>query len=145
MPFEIPIHLRVSGRIDLHLHVDDAEGGKPGLWAPIGPISEQEIPVMNPAITITDSQKFPVGPFQAVDSKGAVIGPASGVVPSTSDSSILTSADNGDGTVEFLGGLPGQAQGICTDGNGKTLVIDVTVIAGAEAGLSATIGAAEEQ
>lgn len=99
----------------------------------------------NPAVTLKDNQQFVVGPFSAVDAKGAVIGPATGISGASGDESILTVVDNSDGTFTVHGGTPGQAQATFTDTSGKTLVIDNTVIAGDEAGISATIGAPTDQ
>lgn len=99
----------------------------------------------NPAVVMTDTQKFPWGPFNAVDGKGVVIGPATGVTASTGDPSILTSVDNADGTFTFVAGNPGQTQAIVTDANGKSGAIDVTVNPGAEAALAGPVGAPVEQ
>lgn len=152
MPFEIPIHVRVSGRIDVHahVHVDEGEGGEAGLIGQIGPFSEQEIPQMsNQAIQMTDSQKCTVGPFKAVDKRGKVIGDATGTAASTGDATLLTSVDNGDGTHTFLAQdvtpAGGTVQGVVTDANGGTIAYDFTLVTGSEAGLSGPVGAPEEQ
>lgn len=141
MKLEIPIH--ISGRVEVVLV--DAAKHKPALWGPIGPFSEQEASVPNVSVVLTDTQKFSWGPFNAIDGKGIVIGPANGVAASTGDAAVLVSSDNGDGTFEFAAGLPGQTQAVVTDAAGKTGVLDVTVTPGSEAAIQGAIGAPEEQ
>jgi hypothetical protein len=119
----------------------------PSLAGPIGPFSEQELsPMPNTAVTLTDSQKYAVGPFTGVDKKGKPTGPATGVSGASGDATILTVTDNGDGTFTVLAaGELGQAQATFTDDKGATFITDNTVIAGAEAALSAPVSAPVEQ
>jgi len=124
--------------------VDERRG--PSIFGPIGPFSEQEFPMPNTAVTLTDSQKYTVGPFVAVDKRGKTIGPATGVTGASGDATILTVTDNQDGTFTVAAaGELGQAQATFTDGTGATMVVDNTVIAGAEAAISAPLSAPVEQ
>ena len=135
----------------MHVHINDGQGEEQGLSGQIGPFTEQEIPEMaNQAVTMTDSQKVVVGPFQAVDKKGKVLPTApTGLTGTTGDATLLTSTDNGDGTFTFAAQnvtpAGGTVQGVVTDSTGSTMAIDFTIVAGAEAALTAPIGAPVEQ
>lgn len=120
--------------------------GKRSLRIPLGPVSEQgAIEVANQALTLTDSQKVKLGPVTAVDRRGNPAPLAGPVTFKSNDESILTVTDNGDGTAEALAAGPlGNTQIEIADGT-ATGVIDVTVIAGSEAGLTVAIGTPEEQ
>jgi hypothetical protein len=146
--FEIPVHVSINGHVsvDVRVHlVEEHEHRERTLVGAIGPITEQGgIIVANQALTLTDSQKANWGPFNQVDKKGVVIGLASGLSISTGDASILTAVDNGDGTFSLVAGIPGQTQATVTDGV-ATGVLDITVIAGAEAGLVGAVSAPVEQ
>lgn len=153
----IPIDLHVSGRVDIHHHVsvtvrvESPSSNQPGLIGPIGPFGDQELPPMpNPSVNLKDNQYFDYGPFNAVDARGQVIGPATGVVPSTGDATLLagdTAAAAGelplaDGALRFRAvGALGTVQAVATDSNGKTGTVDVTIGAGAEAGIVGSVGA----
>jgi len=135
--------------ININIHVHDCrdqhERREANLWANIGPFTEQETSALNPAVTLTDSQQYQAGPFNAVDKKGVVIGPAVNVSASSGDTNVVTTIDNGDGTFNVVAGQPGQAQATFSDGTSNPFVIDNTVIAGAEASISASIGAPTDQ
>lgn len=99
---------------------------------------------MSQIITITDSQKFALGPVTGVDKKGNPTPLAGAVTFASSDATLLTVTDNGDGTAEASAVGPlGNAQVTVTD-TADTAVVDVTIIAGAEAGLSIALGTPEE-
>jgi hypothetical protein len=100
---------------------------------------------MAQAITITDSQKFALGPVAGVDKKGNPTPLGGSVTFKSSDDTLLTVTDAGDGTATAAAVGPlGNAQVTVTD-TVDTAVVDVSIIAGAEAGLSVGLGAPTEQ
>ncbi len=122
-------------------------GRKRRLCVPLGPFSEQEgaLTPMGQSVTITDSQKFKIGPVTAVDAKGNPASLGGPLTFASSDTSLLTVTDNGDGSAEASAVGPlGNAQVTVSD-TVETAVVDVTVIGGAEAGLSVALGTPEEQ
>lgn len=99
----------------------------------------------NPAVTLTDSQQYIVGPFNQVDKKGQVIGPATNVTAQSGDENVITTVDNGDGTFNVVAGLPGQAQATFSDGSSAPFVVDNTVTVGGESGITGAIAAPTDQ
>lgn len=108
---------------------------------------------MNPAIIITDSQYFDYGPLSAVDKRGQILGPATGLVASSGDATKLTgdaaAAANeeplAEGALRYRAVGPlGTVQAVATDANGKQGFVDVTIIAGAESGLAGNVGGGVE-
>lgn len=100
---------------------------------------------MAQAITITDSQQFGIGPVTAVDKRGNPAALGGALSFASSDAALLTVKDNGDGTATAAAVGPlGAAQVTVTD-TVDTAVVDVTIIGGAEAGLSVALGTPSEQ
>lgn len=100
---------------------------------------------MSQQITISDSQKFGIGPITGVDKKGNPTPLAGTPTFTSSDESLLTVEDHGDNTatVSAVGPL-GNAQ-IIVQVTDDTAVIDVTIIAGEEVGLTVALGTPVEQ
>ena len=101
-------------------------------------------------LQLTDSQKARVS-VSAVDKKGQAA-EVQGVKFSSSDETIATVEDNGDGSASIVAGLPGTCQiQVTADadmGDGDTEItgtLDLTVVAGSAATINVTAGAPEEQ
>lgn len=139
--FALPIH--VSGTI----RIEHVERNEWPLQYTLGPVTEQEgvSEPMAQTVILTDSQDVALSAVVAVDKKGNPVPLASTPTFATTDTTIITVTDNGDGTakVSAVGAL----------GTGKVMItadaltdeIDVAVQAGAASSLSATIGTPEEQ
>lgn len=115
------------------------------LAVPMGPFTEQE-GIFTPmtSITITDSQKFSIGPVTGADKKGNPVPLGGALSFVSSDETLLTVVDNGDGTAEATAVGPlGNAQVTISD-TVDTSVVDVTIIAGSEVILNISLGAPEE-
>ena len=119
----------------------------------VGPVSEQHLTGpdgVNSMLQLTDSQKARVS-VSAVDKKGQAA-EVQGVKFSSSDETIATVEDNGDGSASIVAGLPGTCQiQVTADadmGDGDTEItgtLDLTVVAGSAATINVTAGAPEEQ
>ncbi len=139
--------------VDVEIHLDHEHHRKPHLGGPIGPFTEQEIPMPNiTGVSITDSQQFPIGPFHTVDKRGREVGPSGTVTCVSSDPLILETVDNGDGTFLVKASNDpnaniGEATVTVADENPATgdFVLNVTVTVGPATGLVGTVGEPVEQ
>ncbi len=92
--------MRVSGRLDVHHHVETDEGQQVGgfNWK-FGPVEEQEGEVGGmKTLTMTDSQRATLEVGDAVDKKGNTVPIEGAPVVASSDDTIVTVTPHEDGT-----------------------------------------------
>ncbi len=109
----------------------------------LGPFTEEKgLPIAMPqSVTITDSQQFVISAVTAKDHRGNAIPLAAPATFESSDTTVATVTDNGDGTATVAAvGIVGAAT-ITISADGLTDTIDVSVTLGTAATLSETIGA----
>ncbi len=97
------------------------------------------------ALTLTDTQNCHLGPVTAVDKKGNPTKPAGPVKFASSDTTILTIVDNGDGSADVSAVGPTGASNVTATDGVSTATCVVTVVGGPETGLAIPAGTPTEQ